>query len=100
MHPLAAKETHATTLTASITKPTTADADTGAHFAQTTVKPATAYELFVWKDGWTSCGRIENSQSTHAFTGIVGDGLYWLVEDGSEKLERIFTVEDGRQVFW
>ena len=100
VHPLAAKETHATTLTASITKPTTADADTGAHFAQTTVKPATAYELFVWKDGWTSCGRIENNQSTHAFTGIVGDGVYWLVEDGSEKLERIFTVEDGRQVFW
>jgi hypothetical protein len=55
----------------------------------------------VWSDtGWKSCGRLEQNAGTREFTGLVDDGLYWLVEDGSEKLERIFTMESGRQVFW
>lgn len=98
---LAAKCKHATSLVASTTKPTTPDADTGVQFPQTLVKPDAAYELFIWRDaGWKSCGRIEAKAHTHTFEGLIDDGLYWLVEDGSEKLERIFTVESGRQVFW
>ena len=98
---LAAKCKHTTTLLASTTKPETPDADTGVQFPQTLVKPGAAYELFVWSDtGWKSCGRLEQNAGTREFTGLVDDGLYWLVEDGSEKLERIFTMESGRQVFW
>jgi hypothetical protein len=34
------------------------------------------------------------------FERLPDDAIYWLVEDGSERLERIFTIEAGRQVFW
>jgi hypothetical protein len=65
------------------------------------VKPDAAYELFVWKDGgWKSIGRREQGEETRVFESLAPDGLYWLVEDGSRKLERIFTVETGGQVFW
>ncbi len=98
---LTAKCKHSTTLIASTTKPETPDADTGVQFPRTIVKPDAAYELFVWRDaGWKSCGRLEGNAGTREFEGLVDDGLYWLVEDGSEKLERIFTMENGRQVFW
>ena len=86
-----------TTLSQYITK----DPDTGVIKARTVVKAGAAFELFVWKDGgWKSRGRIEVTDGAHSFDGLCGDGLYWLVEDGSKKLERIFTIEQGKQVFW
>ena len=101
VHPLAARSAGGTTLVATTTKPEITDPDTGALRVRTQVKPDSAYELFVWKGGvWTPVGRIERSENGHAFEGLLGDGLYWLVEDGSEKLERIFTVDGGAQVFW
>ena len=90
-----------TSLIASTTKPDITDPDTGALRARTIVKPDAAFELFLWKDGaWKSIGRIERGETAHAFENLPSDGLYWLVEDGSEKLERIFTIVEGKQVFW
>jgi len=101
VHPLSAKAAATAALVATTTKPEITDPDTGVLRARTQVKPASAYELFVWRDGgWKTVGRIERSENGHAFEGLAGDGLYWLVEDGSEKLERIFTVDGGSQVFW
>jgi hypothetical protein len=34
------------------------------------------------------------------FEDLPGDGLYWLVREGSRRLERIFTIENGRQRWW
>ena len=68
------------------------------------------YELFYWNDGnemsqkpigWISSGissAIDNKPLY--FTGWAS-GLYWLVEEGSDKEERIFTIDkDGNQVWW
>ncbi len=101
VHTLAALAAPAATLLATTTKPETTDPDTGVLRARTVVKPDAAFELFVWRDGgWKTIGRIERGEASHAFEGLQGDGLYWLVADGSEKLERIFTIDVGQQVFW
>jgi hypothetical protein len=100
-HTLKAGEAPDVTLVASTTKPDIQDPDTGRIKARTVVKPDAAYELFVWRDGgWRSVGRREKGEETRAFEGLAPDGLYWLVEDGSSRLERIFTIDAGGQVFW
>ena len=101
VHPLAAKGAAEASLLATTTKPDIQDPDTGVIKARTVVKDGAAYELFVWSAGaWKSLGRIESGAGVRAFDQLAGDGLYWLVEDGSKKLERIFTIDSGAQVFW
>ncbi|MEY2713944.1 MAG: hypothetical protein RIT24_287, partial [Planctomycetota bacterium] len=101
VHPLAAKGAAEASLLATTTKPDIQDPDTGVIKARTVVKDGAAYELFVWSAGaWKSLGRIESGAGVRAFDHLAGDGLYWLVEDGSKKLERIFTIDSGAQVFW
>ena len=101
VHPLLAHTASTISLLATSTKPDITDPDTGVVKARTIVNPDAAYELFVWKNaGWQSLGRVEKGEASHTFENLSADGLYWLVQDGSEKLERIFTVDDGQQVFW
>ena len=101
MHPLAGSSMHRESILATSTRPATPDADTRATIPSTVVKAGSAYELFRWsQDGWKSVGRIEAGMQDRLFEDLPHDALYWLVEDGSERLERIFTIEDGRQVFW
>jgi len=101
MHPLGATGPAHASLEAMITKPDITDPDTGAVRARTMVKAGSSYELFVWRgSGWSTVGRIEGAADGRTFGSLPADGLYWLVEDGSERLERIFTVDTGSQVFW
>lgn len=65
------------------------------------VKPDTAYELFAWDDGWVTVGRkTAGAGQPAAFEDVPAGRLYWLVADGSRRLERIFTVEDAAAVHW
>jgi hypothetical protein len=57
-------------------------------------------ELFRWSDGWQKVGEGAAGDGPLLFEGLPADGLYWLVERGSRKLERIFTIEDGKQKWW
>jgi hypothetical protein len=92
---------HLEALRAAATRPDTPDADTRALIAATPVRPTSGYELFRWADGgWKSEGRMEAGVPERIFERLPDDAIYWLVEDGSERLERIFTIEAGRQVFW
>jgi hypothetical protein len=101
MRPLAGASMQRGSLLATSTRPATPDADTRATIPGTVVKAGAAYELFRWQDGgWKGLGRIESGMQDRLFEDLPDDALYWLVEDGSERLERIFTIEDGRQVFW
>jgi hypothetical protein len=77
------------------------DADTRAMLPNERIDASSGYELFRWSDnGWMSVRRHEPGALECVFEGLPSDALYWLVEDGSTRLERIFTIEDGRQVFW
>lgn len=59
-------------------------------------KEGQEYELFVWQDGWESVGRGTGGEAPMRFENVPSGGLYWLVADGSRKLERIFSLnEDG-----
>jgi hypothetical protein len=99
--PLAGSSMHRDSLMVTSTRPAMPDADTRSTIPSTVVKADAGYELFRWSEGgWKSLGRIEAGMQDHRFENLPDDALYWLVEDNSEKLERIFTIEDGRQVFW
>lgn len=57
------------------------------------------YELFVWDTDWQSLGKQTAHGSPLVFN-VPDNGLYWLVESGSDSQERIFTWDNGQQVWW
>lgn len=95
-------------------KPDTADriemrlaATTGRQLKESTdgvvksyLTPGQSYELFYMADEWESLGTRQATDRPLAFENVPAAGLYWLVAEGSDKEERIFTVEDGRQIWW
>lgn len=82
------------------TAPETPDADTLIARPVIVVKPGKTYELFLWMNEWVSLGQQVAGAQPVAFEAVPTGGLYWLVEEDSRRLERIFTIEDGRQVWW
>jgi hypothetical protein len=67
---------------------------------KTPIKDGSEYEFFYWDDGWQSLGKQTASGGPLHFENIPSNGLYWLTEDGTDKEERIFSIEDGNQVWW
>jgi hypothetical protein len=61
---------------------------------------AKTYELFYWDYGWRSLGKMAASGGPLRFQQVPYGYLYWLVAEGSNRDERIFTIEDGQQVWW
>ncbi len=80
--------------------PTIPDADTQIDRPMIVVKPDETYELFVWNDGWSSLSDQIAGNDLVSIGGVPAGGLYWMVKKGSRKLERIFTIDAGRQVWW
>jgi len=68
--------------------------------AKTYLDPGKEYELFYWDDGWQSLGKQIASDKPLVFDNVPAGCLYWLVEVDSDKEERIFTIENGNQVWW
>ena len=88
------------TIEMAVTTPETPDADTHIERPRVVVKPGRDYELFVWDDGWKSLGKQKADEQPVLFESVPSGGLLWLVEEDSRRLERIFTIEAGRHVFW
>jgi len=63
------------------------------------LKDGKTYEMFYWDDEWVAAGEKEAGSDPLSFSAPQ-DRLYWVVEKDSKRLERIFTVESGRQVWW
>ncbi|MBN2461878.1 MAG: transglutaminase domain-containing protein [Candidatus Cloacimonetes bacterium] len=57
------------------------------------------YELFFWHNEWQSLGCQTASEDPLIFRDVPANRLYWLVEKGSKKEERIFTYSN-EQVWW
>lgn len=68
--------------------------------AKVFLTPGKSYELSYWDDGWKSIGRKTAGEGALIFEKVPNGALYWLVEEDSDKEERIFTIEDGKQVWW
>ena len=61
----------------------------------------TEYELFYFGKGeWQSLGKATASEGPLSFEHVPTGGLYWIVAEKSREDERIFTIEDGQQVWW
>ena len=64
------------------------------------LKEGSEYELFYWNDEWKSVGKQIATSEPLIFKDVSADRLYWLVQVGSRKEERIFTYENGKQIWW
>ncbi len=58
------------------------------------------YELFYWQAGWQSLGKTPARDSLATFPGVPAGALYRLLGADLDDEERIFTYENGRQVWW
>ena len=58
------------------------------------------YELFFWHEGWESLQAAIPDSVSLVFHNVPSGCLYWLVEEDSDEEERIFTIEDGVQIWW
>ncbi|MCK4340543.1 MAG: hypothetical protein KAY37_02320 [Phycisphaerae bacterium] len=100
IRPLAGDGGPPLTIDITVMKPTTPDADTRMDKPMIVVEPGKSYELFVWDGDWNSLGQQIAGDEPVSFEQIPSGRLYWLVAENSRRLERIFTIEDGRQIFW
>ena len=58
------------------------------------------YVLKRWSDGWVDVEEQTAAKEPVRFEGLAADGLYWMVEKESRRLERVFTIVNGRQRWW
>lgn len=68
--------------------------------ARVYLTPGKEYELQYWNDGWQSLGKSVAGEEPLLFESVPQGCLYWLVEEDSNREERIFTYENGEQVWW
>lgn len=85
---------------ATATTPEHRNADTKAVTPVTRLTQGTTYVLERWDGGWKTVREFVATAEPERFEGLASDGLYWLVAKASRRLERPFTIEDGRQRFW
>ena len=64
------------------------------------IYPGMNYELFYWDDAWKSLGKKVATGQTISFDRIPENSVLWLrnLDEGRE--ERIFTMKDGKQIWW
>ncbi len=58
------------------------------------------YELMYWDEGWNSLGVKEGQGFSLLFDNVPANALYWLKCLTEGKEERIFTYENGKQIWW
>ncbi len=64
------------------------------------VIPNYEYELFYWDNGWVSAGKKIAHNDYLNYTNIPSGTIYWLKCYSGGKEERIFTYENGTQIWW
>lgn len=66
-----------------------------------TIEVGDRYELFYWSKGhWVSLGEQVATTVSLVYEDVPVGTLYWLRNRTKGKDERIFTYEEGRQVWW
>lgn len=64
------------------------------------IVPGDTYELFYWDNQWISAGKQTASCKQLTYSQIPSGTLYWLRNLTQGKEERIFTYENGHQIWW
>lgn len=99
IRPLVANDDAPQTVTVRATTKRTLDVATDG-IEQTFLEPNHEYELFYWQHKWVSLGTQVAADQPLVFDDVPSGGLYWLMAKDSRKDERIFTYENGEQVWW
>lgn len=90
-----------TTVLLTATRPRQQSVDTHEVTPTSWLEVGTPYVLSRWQDGaWVEVARPTAGEGPVRVQDLPADGLYWLVAPDGRGLERIFTIEDGRQRFW
>ncbi|MFA5045601.1 MAG: transglutaminase-like domain-containing protein [Paludibacter sp.] len=58
------------------------------------------YELFYWNNQWISLGQQTADKDYLVYNNIPSGALFWLKCLSGGKEERIFTYENGKQMWW
>ena len=66
---------------------------------QNTIESGDDYELFYWDNQWISLG-VQRAKKQYLKYTVPENALLWLRNLTRGKEERIFTYENGRQVWW
>ncbi len=75
--------------------------DTGVVTPKSFLKNGETYVLKRWTEGrWEPVSEFTAKDEPVAIDRLAVDGLYWLVKKESRRLERVFTIADGKQKFW
>ena len=64
------------------------------------VCPGDTYELFYWDDEWKGLGRQVAESDSLVYESVPCSALLWLHNYTRGKEERIFTYENGKQIWW
>jgi hypothetical protein len=65
------------------------------------IRPGDLYELEFWRNGsFYSLGQRKAKDYSLMYENVPSGGLYWLRNLSEGKEERIFTYENGKQVWW
>lgn len=64
------------------------------------VCPEDTYELFYWDDEWKGLGRQVAESDSLVYESVPCSALLWLHNYTRGKEERIFTYENGKQIWW
>ena len=64
------------------------------------IRVGDVYELRYWQDGWQSLSRMRAASDTLVYRDVPVGALLWLHNHSGGREERIFTYEDGKQVWW
>jgi len=67
---------------------------------QSALANGTEYTLSYWDNGWQEIGRSVATDQPLVFENVPSGGLYWLTAEDSDREERVFSWEDGAQVWW
>lgn len=82
------------------TRPTQRSVDTGDVTPTSSLVAGAVYRLQLWRDGaWIDVREVTGSAQPVEVDDLPADGLFRLLEPESDELERIFTIESGRQRF-
>jgi hypothetical protein len=90
-----------TALVATAVAPQQQSADTRVVTPVSHLRPGATYVFHQWTtEGWKVLREVVATEDPLTFDDLPADGLFWLVEKESRRLERPFTIENGRQRFW
>ena len=64
------------------------------------IEPGDYYELVYWDNGWKTAGEQSATSDSLVFKNVPSGALYLLHNKTKGIEERIFTYENGKQVWW